>query len=324
MMLDLKIISLFLLGISNARGENGLRNTHVESVVSETRDGLTIEFDRIGRGHVSGQICVDSQQRKFDYGEHKLFRDGTADECAHYCVHMHDESTLEHLVGFNYHFEDSLCQCLYNNSEGVEGVFDSFRESNNGKGLVDGTEHNAGWQCYAGVDRRTGRTRTRTRTSPRRKRKRTTRRKKTIRGKRPNRRKRTAMRKRTAWRKRTALRKKTARRKRMARRGRIRRRRSRIWSRCGRHRCSKSSSSSNSSKSSKSSKISKRRNMSMTNVGGNNAGESNLCSSDADCLNAALSNCRFDNSSLGVGVCGAEPDESPVWYSAQIKSDDPS
>lgn len=150
-MLDIKIISLCLLGVSGATGENGLRNTHVESAVGETRTGLSYKFDRIGREQGSDQTCVDSEQRSFDYGERKLSDNDTADDCAHFCVHKQDARTLGHLVGFNFHFEDSLCQCLYKNSEGITSDFDSFIENNNGEDKVDGTEHNSGWQCYAGA-----------------------------------------------------------------------------------------------------------------------------------------------------------------------------
>lgn len=151
-MSDLKTISLSLLVVSVAKGENGIRNTRVESVLSETRDGLEFNFDRIGKGQGSGQTCVDSEQRKFDYGEDKLGDSDTAGYCAHYCVHMQNESTFGHLVGFNFHFEDSLCQCLYNYSMGLASDFEYFIENNNGEGLVGGTEQNSGWQCYAGVE----------------------------------------------------------------------------------------------------------------------------------------------------------------------------
>ena len=69
-----------------------------------------VEFVRKGKGQGSGQTCVDSLGRKFDYGERKLNKDGTAHDCAQYCVRQDEEGSLEHMVGFNFHFEDSLCQ----------------------------------------------------------------------------------------------------------------------------------------------------------------------------------------------------------------------
>ena len=41
-----------------------------------------VEFVRKGKGQGSGQTCVDSLERKFDYGERKLNKDETAHDCA--------------------------------------------------------------------------------------------------------------------------------------------------------------------------------------------------------------------------------------------------
>ena len=69
-----------------------------------------VEFVRKGKGQGSGQTCVDSLGRKFDYGERKLNKDETAHDCAQYCVQQDEEGSLKHMLGFNFHFEDSLCQ----------------------------------------------------------------------------------------------------------------------------------------------------------------------------------------------------------------------
>lgn len=151
MMFNNKIITLCLLGASAASAENSLRNTKLESAMAKTLTGLSYKFERMGQQEGKGQTCVDSEKKSFDYGERHLNKNDVADDCAHFCVHEQDAKTLGHLVGFNFHFEDSLCQCLYKDSKGVASAFDTFVESNNGEEKVEGTEEKAGWQCFAGA-----------------------------------------------------------------------------------------------------------------------------------------------------------------------------
>lgn len=150
-MFNNKIITLCLLGASAVNAENGLRATKVESAVAKTLTGLSYKFERMGHNQGKGQTCVDSEKKSFDYGERHLNKNDVADDCAHFCVHEQDAKTLGHLVGFNFHFEDSLCQCLYKDSKGVASGFDTFVETNNGEEKVEGTEEKLGWQCFAGA-----------------------------------------------------------------------------------------------------------------------------------------------------------------------------
>lgn len=157
--MNLKLATLFLVGVSCAHGEkNGLRNSaQIETVRSESlSSGLVVDFVRRGKGQGSGQMCVDSQKRRFDYGERKLNKDEgrTVNDCAQHCVGTQQEESdlMRHMVGFNFHFEDSLCQCLYKNKElkSTSG-FDSLVVKHEGEGEVDGVELKSGWQCY-GLD----------------------------------------------------------------------------------------------------------------------------------------------------------------------------
>ena len=159
------------------RGGGG--STCIPSPVERTRRGITYEFERFGR---SNEVCMDSRDRKYDYGEFELGNNDDADECATECVSNPDEDTLEHLVGFDWNCDESLCRwqvhcaylkafstrfigiqsnvlflslaltfSLYENdqlSDSDEATFDDFDSGNNGVGSIDQTDDKDDWRCY--------------------------------------------------------------------------------------------------------------------------------------------------------------------------------